>query len=82
MLGAALGDRECAEPNTTLPHHPGPHVCSIPSLRDLPRIQSHCFPTARDPSVPAHSSCGVPSLLFPPAARPQRTHQGPRQAHV
>lgn len=78
VLGAVLGDRECAEPDTAPPVTQGcwPSCPQRPLSQDLPRTQSHCFPTALDPSVPAHSSCGGPSLLLP-SLMSQRTHRAP-----
>ena len=69
-------------------HHPapspraaGPHVPSVHSLRDLPRIQSHCFPTTLDPSVPAHSYCGVPPCSSPAACPREHTRAPVSRGH-
>lgn len=68
-------------------HHPapspraaGPHVPSVPSLRDLLEPRSHCFPIALDPSVPAHSSCGGPRCSSPASC--PREHIGPQSPGV
>lgn len=76
--GSAPWDRECAEPDTTLPPSPraaGPHVPSVPSLRDLPGTQSHCFPPPWTPvclrTLLAGARCSSP------ASCPRETHRAP-----
>ena len=52
VLGAVLGDRQ-ARGASRRPCHPGaagPHAPSILSLGDIPQTQSHCLPSALDPS--------------------------------
>ena len=69
MLGAALGDRECAEPNTTLPHHPG-LLALMSAASPLSGTSLESSPTAfQPPWTPVFLL--TPLVGCPPCSSPQ-----------
>lgn len=93
MLGAVLGDRECAEPDITLPHHPGLLALMSPAS-PLSGTSLESSPTAFQlPWTPVFlltPLVGCPPCSFPQPHVPRehtrapvsRGHPVPRQAHV